>query len=64
MNLNNVPSVGAETFLNRDWNEAINHGSIIISFTNSASIMASATLFFFCTTQKHLIVKIAIISMA
>jgi hypothetical protein len=29
-----------------------------------ASIMASATPFFFCTTQKHLIVKIASISMA
>src|SRR6266700_3326659 len=29
-----------------------------------ASIMASATPFFFCTTQKHLAVKIAMISMA
>jgi NAD(P)-dependent dehydrogenase (short-subunit alcohol dehydrogenase family) len=29
-----------------------------------ASIMASATPFFFCTTQKHLTVKMAMISMA
>src|SRR5262249_19477205 len=29
-----LPLVGTQTFLNRDWNEAINHESSILSFTN------------------------------